>query len=511
MMDIVYGANVSLTLEAALAHPGLAQSRPQVVAGETAHRMVRWVHSSDIYDIAPLLRGGELLLTTGLGLATSTSDERRAYVRALADKEVSGLALELTDTFSEVPDDMVGEARLVDLPFIVLRSVYPFVEVMEQLNSAILDLSIVRLRHADDVARALSLMLAQRGGLEDLTTTLSELVKRPVVLTDATGMVLAAVADDVNDVLRGPAATAPVTADGLLLGRLAIGHGSSNDDLVRAATDRAPEIFALELLRGRRQPLLSGRERRVLLTRLLAGDSDDPAPLTAHAAASHIRPGSRWAGLAIRATPLHPGLALAQNVAHEAGVQALAAEVDGTTYALLAAPAPNAGEALAVVREKLGRTSGPVAALGPLVPLEAAGRSLRAADQALALQQAGPQRERLVLAEEVVVERLLAAVSDPVRLSDLVQEQLGGLLTARNAETLLLTLHHYLANGSSKAATARAMHLRRQSVHQRLARVAEHLGYDFDDPRRQTALRLALAAHAVTTPESRSRRPKSPG
>jgi purine catabolism regulator len=141
-----------------------------------------------------------------------------------------------------------------------------------------------------------------------------------------------------------------------------------------------------------------------------------------------------------------------------------------------------------------------------LVPLEAAGRSLRAADQALGLQKAGPQLERLVLAEEVVVERLLAAVSDPIRLSDLVEEQLGGLLTARNAETLLLTLHHYLANGSSKAATARAMHLRRQSVHQRLARVAEHLGYDFDDPRRQTALRMALAAHAVSTAPSRSRR-----
>jgi purine catabolism regulator len=492
-----------------LAHPGLAQSQPQVLAGEPARRTVRWVHSSDVYDIAPLLRGGELLLTTGLGLVTATPDERRAYVRALADREVSGLALELTDTFSEVPEDMVTEARLVDLPFIVLRSVYPFVEVMEQLNSAILDLSIVRLRHADDVARALSLMLAQRGGLDGLTTTLSELVERPVVLTDATGMVLAAAAEDVADVLRGPAATAPVTADGLLLGRLAIGHGSSNADLVQAATDRAPEIFALELLRGRQQPLLSGRERRVLLTRLLAGEPDGPAPLTAHAAASHIRPGSQWVGLAIQATPRHPGLALAQDVAHEAGAQALAAEVDGTTYALLAAPAPHAAEALAVVRDRLGRTSGPLAALGPLVPLEAAGRSLRAAGQALALQRAGPQRERLVLAEELVVERLLAAVTDPVRLSDLVQEQLGGLLTARNAETLLSTLHHYLANGSSKAATARAMHLRRQSVHQRLARVAEHLGHDLDDPRRQTALRLALAARAGITPDSAPRRPSA--
>lgn len=488
---------MALTLEAVLAHPGLVQSRPQVLSGDPSRRAVRWVHSSDIYDIAPLLRGGELLLTTGLGLAHSTSEQRRAYVRALADREVAGLALELAGTFTEEPDDMVDEAQLADLPFIVLRSVYPFVEVMEQLNSAILDLSIVRLRHADDVARALSGMLAQRGGLDGLTTTLAELVGRPVVLTDATGVVLAAAAEDIAEVLRVPAATAAVTADGLLLGRLAIGHGSSDDELVQAATDRAPEVFALEVLRDRRQPLLSGRERRGLLTRLLAGEPDGPAALATHAAASHIRQGSFWLGLAIRPTDRHPGLKLAQDVAHEAGAQALAAELDGRTYALLAAPASHAADTLATIRVRLGRPIGPLTALGPMVPIEAAGCSLRAAAQTLALYGTDSPGGRLMLAEDLVVERLLAAVADPVRLADLVEEQLGGLLRARNAATLLSTLDHYLASGGCKAATARALHLRRQSVHQRLARVAEHLGGDLDDPRRQAGLRLALAAHAA--------------
>jgi hypothetical protein len=46
------------------------------------------------------------------------------------------------------------------------------------------------------------------------------------------------------------------------------------------------------------------------------------------------------------------------------------------------------------------------------------------------------------------------------------------LLRTRNAATLLNALDHYLASGGSKAATARALHLRRQPVHQRLARVA---------------------------------------
>ncbi len=487
---------MALTLAAVLSHPGMAQSLPRLLSGNPAGKVVRWVHSSDVYDIAPLLRGGELLLTTGLGLAGATAVQRRAYVRALAEREVSGLALELSETFAEVPEDMVQEARQCDLSFIVLQNVFPFVDVMEELNSAILDQSIVRLRHADDVARALSRMLAQRGGLGGLTTTLAELVQRPVVLTDATGAVLAAEAEVVADVLRAPAAAAPVIADGLALGRLAIGHGRSADALVEAATDRAPEIFALEMLRGRRQLLLAGRERRVLLSRLLAGDPGGTESLAAQAAAARVRPESLWIGLSIAPSDTHGGLALAQDVAHEAGARALAAELDGTTHALLAVHPLHAAETRVGVSRALSRP-GLRAGLGPVAGIEGAGRSLRAAGQTLSLPARGPGLDGPLLAEDVVVDRLLAAVTDPRLLADLVDEQLGGLLGSRNAAALLETLDRYLASGGSKAATARALHLRRQSVHQRLARVAEHVGGDLDDPRRQTALRLAIAARAL--------------
>lgn len=42
-------------------------ANPQVLAGKSQlGRTVRWVHSSEIYEISPLLSGGdELLLTTG--------------------------------------------------------------------------------------------------------------------------------------------------------------------------------------------------------------------------------------------------------------------------------------------------------------------------------------------------------------------------------------------------------------------------------------------------------------
>jgi PucR family transcriptional regulator, purine catabolism regulatory protein len=485
---------VPLTLAAVLGSPALLHSRPQLLAGDPAARTVRWVHSSEIYDIARLLRGGELLLTTGLGLERSSPDERRAYVRALAEREIAGLALELAASFSEAPPEMVEEARRLDLPFVVLREVYPFVEVTEQVNSAILDSSIGRLRHADDVGRALSLVLAERGGLDLLTSTLAELVARPVVLTDATGAVLAAAADDPQDVLRSPSVTAAVTADGIELGGLVIGAGATDDDLLQAAIDRAPEIFALEVLRSRAQPLLTGRDRRELIARMLSGASE-PAALEAHAAASGIRADVRWVGLAIG--PTERGFSLAQDVARQAGVRVLAAEVDGASYALMALPGSDPHEAMARVRSGLRSSRGPLTAVGPVVPAASAGRSLRSAAQALLLGARSGSDERPLLAEELVVERLLGAVGDSRHLADLVEEQLGPLLRTPRAETLVRTLEAYLDSGGSKAATARVLHLRRQSVHQRLARIAALLGCDLDDARQQTALRLALAARRL--------------
>ena len=489
---------MALTLAAVLSSPALLHSRPQLLAGDPESRTVRWVHSSDIYDIAPLLRGGELLLTTGLGLERSTPEERRAYVRALADKEIAGLALELAGSFSDAPPDMVEEARRLDLPFVVLREVYPFVEVTEQVNSAILDSSIVRLRHADDVGRALSLVLAERGGLDVLTSTLAQLVARPVVLTDATGAVLAAAADDPQDVLRSPSVTATVAADGIELGGLVIGAGPADDgDLLQAVIDRAPDIFALEVLRSRAQPLLTGRDRRELLARMLSGASEDPAALEAHAEASGIRTDVRWAGLAIGRSDGGRRFSLAQDVARQTGVRVLAAEVEGAAYALVALPGSDPHEAMTRVRSMLRSSQAPLTAVGPVVSSASAGRSLRSAAQALLLGARPGSGQRPLLAEELVVERLLAAVGDSRRLADLVEEQLGAVLRTPRAETMVRTLEAYLDSGGSKAATARVLHLRRQSVHQRLARITALLGRDLDDARQQTALRLALAARRL--------------
>ncbi len=484
---------MALDLAAVLAHPALEYSSPVLVAGDPAGRMVRWVHSSDIYEIAPLLRGGELLLTTGLGLKSSSPDERRAFVRALAERGVAGVALELTRTFAEVPAEMALEAERVGLPLVALRLVHPFVEVTEQINSAILDSSVERLRHCDDVGRALSRTLAQRSGVDALVLTLHELLGRSVLVTDAAGRVLAQAGDDPSAALASPEGSAAIVADGVLLGGLVIGPGGSSPPRLQAVLERAPEFLAIELLRSGSESLLFARERRDLLQDLLEARPGSAAALAAHASAARVRPESRWVGLAIAGTDGGPGLERVQSLARRARVLVLAAELDATTYALLAAPpAVSAADLFARLDTALDR-SGPVVAVGPVVSVDAAGRSLRAARQTLAAVGPPPARGGCVRAEAMVVERLLTMVGDELLLDDLVEEQLGELIRSPRSGQLLRTLEAYLDTGCSKAQTARVLHLRRQSVHQRLSRVADRLGRDLDETDSQTALRLALA------------------
>src|SRR4029077_14468624 len=90
---------------------------PRVVAGEESlGRLVRWVHAIELPDAARLLRGGEVVLTTGIAL----TDERAlhgAYVAVLADVGVSSLVVELGRKYTDgLPERFPAAADEYGLP-----------------------------------------------------------------------------------------------------------------------------------------------------------------------------------------------------------------------------------------------------------------------------------------------------------------------------------------------------------------------------------------------------------
>src|SRR5919112_147158 len=255
-----------MPLRDVLRDPTVAAAEPRVLAGRTSlGRHVSWVHTSEVLDIAALLRGGELLLVGGVGLATASSAQRVTYVRDLAARGVAGIAIETGGRLPAVPAEMVEEAERVHLPLLELRKVVRFVEVTQAINGLLVNESVRRLQLADRVSHALAAGLADGADVGTLMDILAAEVRADVVLTAPDGDVIGeADADphadrDPGDDHGRPAAAggdhtivAPVSSAGVTVALLTLAPRPGADLLlVDAARDRAPEALGLALLRTR--------------------------------------------------------------------------------------------------------------------------------------------------------------------------------------------------------------------------------------------------------------------
>ena len=103
---------MSMSIETALQLEVFTRVPQTVYAGRSNFdRAVRWVHPTEIPDIAQFLSGGEMLLTAGLGIG-DTEERQRQYVHAIDDAHASVLIVELSGrAFDTMPDGLVEAAR----------------------------------------------------------------------------------------------------------------------------------------------------------------------------------------------------------------------------------------------------------------------------------------------------------------------------------------------------------------------------------------------------------------
>src|SRR3954467_3947868 len=113
--------SVRPTVRSVLASPALLHGRPEVLSGaERLDFQVRWVHVGEVREIAGLLQGGELILSTGLAM-TGPVGAAVAYLRDLVEAGAAGLVVELGPSFPAVPREVVAEARSAGFPLVALR------------------------------------------------------------------------------------------------------------------------------------------------------------------------------------------------------------------------------------------------------------------------------------------------------------------------------------------------------------------------------------------------------
>ena len=130
-----------ITLREVLSLDVVRRGLPVVVAG--ADRLdvpVRWVHAVEVTDdVARLLRGGELILSTGIALPESDS-ALASYVAELAAAGVAGLAIELGRRYSvSLPAALVAAAASSGVVLIEFRAEVAFVELTEAVHTRIFE------------------------------------------------------------------------------------------------------------------------------------------------------------------------------------------------------------------------------------------------------------------------------------------------------------------------------------------------------------------------------------
>ncbi|MDH6122099.1 purine catabolism regulator [Kitasatospora sp. GAS204A] len=523
---------------------------PQVVAGaDRLERPVRWVHVSELPDVAGMLQGGELVLTTGIALPEDREGLAR-YVRELVEIGVAGLVVEFGRRyFDALPRALVHAAEQRGLPLIALRRELRFVAVTEAVHALVVNAQLEQLRASEAVHQVFNELAVEGAEPAEVLRQIARMAGAPVVLENLSHQVLAhdpagRTEDELLDRWeRRSRAVRPAGRTGYdpRSGWLVTAVGARGEDWGRLVLveepgplpdqeshpctmllERGAATLALNRLLVRDRESLERQTHRTLLAGIMTHAlTVSEVALRAQALGVPLD-GRRLVGVVLRrrggALPaaleaqarLRDFTELAAAAARGSRLSALVGALDDEGVGLLIALGSQqnehtALEAFAAALRRLVTDSGketatPVIAVGSSVgSVRDARRSLMEATQVAdaALHDApGARAASYYRLPDVRLRGLLHLLRDDARLQTYVERELGPLLAhdAEHGSQLVQLLRVYLEQGRNKSAAADAAHLSRPSFYDRLHKVERILAVDLDQVESCLSLHVALLA-----------------
>ena len=175
-----------LTLAEVLELPVVRRGLPEVVTGsDELGRELRWAHVIEMPEPDDLLKGGELVLTTGLGAGTR-AEGQRVWIESVLAQGAAAVAVELGTTWREqLPAPVVEACAGAGVPLVAFRRAVRFVEITEAVHAAVLHRQFELLRRGEEIHRRFTELILQGRGVPEILAELAQAVGRPVVLEDA--------------------------------------------------------------------------------------------------------------------------------------------------------------------------------------------------------------------------------------------------------------------------------------------------------------------------------------
>lgn len=533
-----------LTVSDIVALPLVQDAIPEVVSPTTADRPVRWVHVSELEELSALLKGGELILTTGIGIG-HTAEEQRDYLRNLDRAGAAGLVIELGRRFDHPPRALARAAGELGFPLVVLHRPLRFVALTEAVHARIVDEQVERLSFSERVHRTFSELAVETTSATEILHRGRLLAGAPLVLEDLGHGVIAydlgdtsaaqaldqwerrsrAAGDGVSTPLGNERwATSLVGPRRSPWGRLVLLGGTLDDDAARTLLERTAQALTVARLVERERRGEEHRTHAGLLAELLAGRATDGPDLRTRASAAGLTATGPYLPLTLvpaREEPDgprpssgaesggDPAARIRDIVAaqlREAGRSGLVASTQpGTVTAVLGLDsadedqllerlAPAVHERIAAEGERttwvigVGRRASTLAGIGPLID-----ESGHAAEVAAAQRPRGSGSRPFHRSADVRLRGVLSLLRDDPRLVAFAEAELGPLLAhdAKHHTDLAELLGAFLRHGGNKTELARRCHLSRPALYNRLATIESVLDVDLADAESRVSLHVA--------------------
>ena len=173
---------LGVPLREILNNPSLKNAKLIAGAGGL-DRIVKYVNVMEVPDILEWVKEGELLLTTVYAIRNDIGAQSR-LIPELAAKKLAGLAIKPGRYIEKIPEVMVEQAELNNLPLLELDATASFSDIINPILSEILNKQSAVLRRADEVHASLTQVVLDGGDLPEIANALSELLNNNFVMLE---------------------------------------------------------------------------------------------------------------------------------------------------------------------------------------------------------------------------------------------------------------------------------------------------------------------------------------
>jgi PucR family transcriptional regulator, purine catabolism regulatory protein len=491
-----------LWLSELLQDPSLGAALVAGHAGVDQRGPIRWAHITELPDPTPWLEGGELLLTTGLGVK-DRPDLQERFVAGIAARGVVALGFAVGVSLEQVPDAMVRACDEHDLPLFTMPYEIPFIAVSRRVAHHAFEEHYATLRRAVDLHRQVLHSVVTDGGVSGVLSTVARAMPGvALVALDFSGQELGRA--DPSQVARELTAErlwaalprdrsrAELTLDGRAVTSASVVVGDLLEAVVLAVS-LAPLLEHEELLfeqgvtgvsleLARHRSVRDARRSRIdeLLEEVAAGRSTTGLVERALHRLGVERP-RRYRVLACQvpdaSTATQQALcALVEDAVIPHGAP-IVGRLDGVVHAVV--PDSDGGDVAAEVLAAAARRGWTRLAIGrsrAKSELDALRAALREAGVALHLDDPEPIRD----VDALGLPGLLAGIRDDLGAADFVTQVLGPVLEhdTRESAHLVDTLRAYLAHGCRPGPAAEELCIHRHTLAYRLDKIRDLTGRD---------------------------------